>query len=507
MNAAVSKPRPIPVPQAWIETASVLRSTVPFVTEALGVIPLLAMDSGEFPAWTDSKSITVIPSKWDEIRACTTERKLPWFPTEACARAVLLLHEAGHIVFRSKSRKGRRDHMLWVMATDYAINDFIVDVFQMPPFNYRGDKLAQLEAALAATGCYDKRFHGLSAEEIYEILKQEQGQKQPSQQPQQQQGGNQPQQPSSGGSSGEESEDSQTPSQGDGEGDSEEDQDGDEDPSSDEGGEGGSGSDGDGQEGSDIRSMFGDDFGENIPESDIPEDIQQLIENTLTNYAERHGEKLHSPKGSCSSREVEAAAKKPPIPLSTVLKRIRDTVPQHEYNYRNIGRNDMWHIRQGGRTRLPSAAPSPSDLLRELVIVIDASGSMSEEELTNANRIVTDAFKHVKSHKIRRLVFTTVVVDDQELTPQSKAPIRHTGGTCISSIIDYMDNPTKNPDPKKNGKPIKPSAIILITDAMDSESSIKRFEKWRHLQRLRTIIVKSPGANFPGVTFHVDVIE
>jgi predicted metal-dependent peptidase len=442
------------------------------------------------------KSITVCPSRWDELERNTIERGLPFFPTKASSRAVLLLHECGHIVFRSDTRKGTREHMLWVEACDNAINEFVVDVFRMPPFNYRGDKLDKLEAAMNATGSYQKRFHGMTAEEIYEILKKERDDKQKAQKDpsQKQKPGEPPPEggdPQPGEGDPEEQEGEGDPSEQPGEGDES------------EGGDDGSGGSGNG---TDISEMFGNDFGDAIPESGIPDDLGELVENAMKDYAERHGDKLHSPNGSATTRELSEAAKKPPVLLSEILRKIRDVVQEVSYSYRRVGKNDTWGMRQGLQMRMPAPSNTPSSIVKELCIVVDASGSMSDEELACANRIINDAFKHVRSHKVRRLVFTSSVVEDVDLTPITKAPIHHTGGTCISSIIDYMEKPTLNQDVKRNNKPIKPSAIILITDGYDSPDSIKRFESWKHLGRLRTILIKNPNGVFPGVVFHADVV-
>jgi len=494
----------IKVPQPWLETCDMLRNYVPFVTEGLGVLPILAVEDAPHPAWTDGKSITLCPSKWEEIRNNTIEQGKAWFPSEACGRAVLILHELIHIISKHPDRIGHRIEKKWITACDIVDNEMVVDILKLPPFHFKGDKLDKLEAAIAASGTYDKQYHGLAAEEVYALLPDdpEGPGKNPNQPPQQGQGKGQ----GEGGQSGEKPQEQpqQPPQEGEGEGAGEGQGEGQEG-SGDQPGEGngdgeGEGSGGEGEGGGDdVSDMFGEDFGGGVPKSDVPEDMGELVENALKDYMERHGKKLHSRNGSAMSREMDEAAKKPVISLSEVLRKIRDTVPQKEYSYRNIGRNDMWMARMGMSLRMPSATPSKSDILRELVICIDASGSMSPEELKAANRIVLDAFKHVKGHKIRRIVFTSKIEEDVIVTEQEIPPIVWTGGTRIDSIIDEFEK-----------EKIKPSAVILITDAEDSEECKKRFESWKHLSKLRTIITKGYGgkhASFPGITFNVDKIE
>lgn len=462
----------IEVPQEWVETAAVLRSQVPFYTSALGVLPLVALSDGEGPACTDGRSIMIVPSKWDEMRQNTNERGLPWFPTEAVGRAVLMCHEIGHIIFRSESRMNHREADLWNQATDFAINEFVVGIFQAPPFNYRGDKLSKLEAAMSAAGCYDKKYFGKTAEEIYDLLKQERDKNNKGK-------GKRGAQGAGGGQGGQgqpgAGQQGQQPGKGKGQGQQP----------------------GQGQGGNDITNMHdGKDFGSGVPDSGTPKDLGELIDNELQDYVRKNQEKMHNPNGNCTCREMNEAAKKPPVKLSDVLRKLRDAAGKYDYNYRRIGKNDMWHQRMGNNVRLPAPIRSEADSCKCLIICVDASGSMSDDELKMANRLLQDAFAQTKNREVRRIVFTSKVVENQVFKPGMPAPIHHTGGTYISSIIDEIDK-----------EKLKPSAIILITDAYSSDSDIKRFENWRYLTRLRTVIVKNPGGDFPGVTYHADVIE
>src|SRR6478736_4154877 len=70
----------------------------------------------------------------------------------------VLLHELLHILFLHGLRRGNRDHELWNIACDYAINYIIIKAgFSLPK------------------GClYDEKYGGWSAEKIYEDVKKEQ---------------------------------------------------------------------------------------------------------------------------------------------------------------------------------------------------------------------------------------------------------------------------------------------------------------------------------------------
>ncbi len=66
----------------------------------------------------------------------------------------VVLHEILHCAFEHLWRRKERDPLLWNMATDYAINPTVVDNFPLP----KGTLI-------------DMRYVGLSADEIYELLK------------------------------------------------------------------------------------------------------------------------------------------------------------------------------------------------------------------------------------------------------------------------------------------------------------------------------------------------
>jgi predicted metal-dependent peptidase len=122
---------------------------------------------------------------------------------------------------------------------------------------------------------------------------------------------------------------------------------------------------------------------------------------------------------------------------------------------------------------------------------------MSQSELKAANRIFLDAFKHVKSHKIRRIIVTdrvceNIIVKQTDGVP----PIRHTGGTYLASIIEELDKDR-----------VKPSVVILITDGFDMHDSMEKMARWKHVSKLRTILVRNPNGTYPGINFHCDEIE
>jgi len=69
----------------------------------------------------------------------------------------LVAHELCHFIFEHKGRQGDRNHMLWNMATDYAINLMLNYQFEKPDFRIDGTLL-------------DEKYEGWTAERIYEDI-------------------------------------------------------------------------------------------------------------------------------------------------------------------------------------------------------------------------------------------------------------------------------------------------------------------------------------------------
>ena len=67
----------------------------------------------------------------------------------------ILIHEALHVVFEHPLRRGGRNHKLFNIACDYAINSYIVYDLRLP---------------LPEGALLDRKYHKMSAEQIYTIL-------------------------------------------------------------------------------------------------------------------------------------------------------------------------------------------------------------------------------------------------------------------------------------------------------------------------------------------------
>lgn len=69
----------------------------------------------------------------------------------------LVAHEICHFIFEHSGRKGSRDHLIWNMATDFAINLMLKYQFERQEFFIEGC-------------CLDEKYDGWNAERIYDEL-------------------------------------------------------------------------------------------------------------------------------------------------------------------------------------------------------------------------------------------------------------------------------------------------------------------------------------------------
>jgi predicted metal-dependent peptidase len=89
---------------------------------------------------------------------------VPWFtrlPVEE--RVAVFAHEVMHVALGHHLREGSRDHRLWNVACDLAINHILVMAgYRLPP-----------RCCVPGEGPFKKYVGGLSAEEYYELLKED----------------------------------------------------------------------------------------------------------------------------------------------------------------------------------------------------------------------------------------------------------------------------------------------------------------------------------------------
>ena len=195
------------------------------------------------------------------------------------------------------------------------------------------------------------------------------------------------------------------------------------------------------------------------------------------------------------TRDAALAAKKPPITMKRILKKIRDVVPSSIWSYVRPGRMDTWMFKQGIQGRMPNPSPDPGTKVRQIVVAVDSSGSVGPKEMAAALAMVRDAFKH-SPNPVRVLSVNTKCYDKGMIKDVGTLDMSESGGTHLACMIDFI----------KEAK-IKPSVIVLITDAYDDSSSIERFKRWAYLPKMRTVVVGNPNHSFPGQCFPCDIID
>ena len=139
-------------------------------------------------------NLTVVEQ--DDGTMATDGNKLMWSPSWVDGISVfnttfVIIHEVLHVVFKHHLRRKNRDPEVWNIACDYVINAYIVYMGLrkrggQPPmspdtFKVYGDNIIREPSAwlsdkayhMPKDGLFDAKFYGMSAEQVYDILMQE----------------------------------------------------------------------------------------------------------------------------------------------------------------------------------------------------------------------------------------------------------------------------------------------------------------------------------------------
>jgi len=318
----------------------------------------------------------------------------------------VLAHEVMHVTNGHPLRRGKKDHKLFNVACDYAINPILVDGgFVLP------------EGALL-----DLAYHGMSAEEIYSLLLDEYEQDE--------------------GDSG-----------GDGEGEGE---------TTDDTGEGDGDGDGDGESGESgdsladwVQDKFGDQAGEfedqkNADGSDLSESEvrEQLEDLTVSNAQSEMRSKSQGKGGGGFGSELKGATASAVAWDDVLLPLCQDALSDEQtYNRpnRRFIAEDMY---------MPSYDKSD---IRCAVIGRDSSGSVSDRGLRLFNGGLTRIFEEVGFDKIYVVDFTDSVerVVEYDRGDTFDMEDRFYGGTHFASVTDWIEE-----------EGINPSMLIYMTDGL-----------------------------------------
>lgn len=307
----------------------------------------------------------------------------------------LLAHEVMHVALGHlwPWRIGGREALVWNLAGDHVINLLLRDAgLSLPP-----------------EGLWDDKYDGLSTEQVYEILKQEQSDQ-------------------GGSGSGQEKPDLSMrdilPPDAGGKSDSGDD-------SKDEN----SGSNGDGESGE-------------MPIGTMTEDEQKQLEREWKEkmVSAAMAAKLRGKLPAGIDRLVDGLLA-PKIPWQTLLQQFVNDVIRDDYDLQRPDRRFLW---QG--IYLP-------DLYSEgahIVVAVDTSGSISEEDTKS---FLSEAIGILNSRNvtsIRLMACDAEVGLDIELNPYDPIPavLPGGGGTDFRPVFELaMDNPMK-----------RPACIIYLTD-------------------------------------------
>ena len=104
--------------------------------------------------WTDCKAIYINAPYADSYNLTKEHIKF------------LIAHEVFHILILTRSRRDGRDPKLWNQASDFAINQLLIEDEEVIS--------GKIVGQFIEFGCYNKSYRNMSAEQIYDILNKEQ---------------------------------------------------------------------------------------------------------------------------------------------------------------------------------------------------------------------------------------------------------------------------------------------------------------------------------------------
>ena len=137
----------------------VLLSKLPFIGAVSYQVPVVTKSSSDMRgeiAYTNGLEITLNEDYFQK-------RSFEEF-------VAIIAHEIGHIVFKSMTRRGNRDHLLWNIATDFVINNMLdtatsgTNYFKFPDTDINGNQLKI---------CLDHKYDNMTAEAVYDALRKE----------------------------------------------------------------------------------------------------------------------------------------------------------------------------------------------------------------------------------------------------------------------------------------------------------------------------------------------
>ncbi len=331
-------------------------------------------------------------------------------------RLFVYLHEIGHVILMHMFRRGDRNHRLWNVACDYAVNDLLSEC---------------IGPVMPSSALYDLKYHGMSAEEIYAGLVDQIEQN------------SQAETDANEDADSENDEDSITGGFDSGDSTEDKEVDDSEDSSSDSPEE---------------KSEFPKEIEDLIEQAekhgqvqDAPEDLEQHeVEAVVTSAAavnQLSGD-LGVAKGTALDREIERITSKK-VPWQAILQRFITETCQADYSwmkpnlkYRQISKGFI----------LPSLHTEKEI---NIAVVFDTSGSIDQQKCSRffaefLNMLEEIEFKELHALSCSHEVFNPQVFhkgEDIEYTPEGW------GGTAAAPVWEYFEE-----------QDIIPSCVVYFTD-------------------------------------------
>jgi len=370
----------------------------------------------EAVGWTDYKSICVNAPYADSYNLTKEHIKF------------LIAHEVFHILTMTRGRRDDRDPALWNRASDFAINQLLIEDEEV----ITGKTVGQF----IEFGCYDKKYKNWSSEEIYEDLKKEDDKmKKQLQNMLNQMGGQGDGEPQDSNSDGQDSD------QSSGSGDEEESQDG---------------------------KPKGKGF--KLDEHLDPKDNPQMQED-MREAISRVQDILESAKAQGK--------------LSSGMKRLIDSLPKVKENWRH---NLEKYIKSFKKAESTWKRPNRRYLANQfyfptrydtpelnVAVGIDTSGSINTDMLAKFYGHLMKIMKSFKSFEVQVFCWSTVAhkgtyrklteKNYQNFNPLEEGYLESFGGTEAQSGFDYVKTLKDKPD-----------VYIVFTDGY-IESEIEGFDK------------------------------
>ncbi|EHU8780832.1 hypothetical protein N0S44_000062 [Escherichia coli] len=350
----------------------------------------------------------------------------------------VICHEILHCAYDHFLRRGMRDPQRYNRAADYAINQIIVR-----------EKIGKIQSSWL----YDKKYEGMTAEEIYILLEDEE-------QKEEGEGNGQPQ---SGG--------------GEGEGKNR-------------------GTFGD------IKDGKGKPKGTTIDQHDVPQEGQDggSSEQQKRDYMDDFKTAMmNAARAGGTPAEIARMInnfKEPKIDWRSKLQRTLRSWLKSDATYQNPARRS-WGAGFGsngsfyGNPIYPGMKPD-DDI--DIAIALDASGSISEDMLRDFISEVLGITKQFKQFKIRIMTFDTEVytVKDYKTGEERKIleyPVKGGGGTDFEAVWVHMKNDN-----------YKPKQLVMFTDG-------EPWQSWGDPNYCKTLFVihSNPNKVAPfGETVHYE---